>query len=141
VAETAMLLVAGGAAGIALASWAADLLHAFQPGFSLPLRFDLSLDARVLAFAVAMTGVAGAIVGLAPAWQATGLDLVGALRDTRGHDRGTRARLRHALVVGQVALSMVLLVAAGLFVRTVQRASAVDPGFDPSGVSSARVDL
>jgi predicted permease len=141
VAETAILLVAGGAAGIVLAVWAADLLHAFQPGFSLPLRFDLSLDARVVAFAIAMTAVAGAIFGLAPAWQASRLDLVTAIRDGRVSEGGTRGRVRRALVVGQVALSMVLLVAAGLFVRAVQRARVVDPGFDLNGVSSARVDL
>ena len=141
VAETALLLVAGGAAGVVLAWWAADLLHAFQPGFSLPLRFDLDLDARVLAFAAAATVVAGAVFGLVPAWQAARLDLVTSLRDGRGSEGGTRARVRRALVVGQVALSMVLLVAAGLFVRTLQQARSIQPGFDVDGVASARVDL
>jgi predicted permease len=141
VSETLLLFVLGGTAGVVLAAWAADLLHAFQPGWSLPLRFDLSLDARVFAFGALLTLVAGAVFGLMPAYQASRLDLVPALRDGRGSEGGTPARLRRALVVGQVALSMVLLVAAGLFVRTLQRAGVVDPGFDPDGVSSARLDL
>jgi predicted permease len=141
VAETALLVVAGAAGGLVLAVWAADLLHAFQPGFALPLRFDLSIDGRVLAFTAGATALAAVLFGLVPAWQASGLDLVAALGAGRGGEGGTRARLRHALVVGQVALSMVLLVAAGLFVRTLQRARVVDPGFDLAGVSTARLDL
>jgi predicted permease len=130
-AEALLLFVVGGAAGVGLAAWAADLLHAFQPGFAVPLRFDLGLDARVLGFAALLTLVAAVAFGLVPALQASRLDVLPALRDG----------LRRALVVGQVALSMVLLVAAGLFVRTLQRARAVDPGFDPDGVSTARLDL
>jgi predicted permease len=140
-AETVLLLVMGGAAGLTLAAWATDLLHAFQPRFVIPLRFDLGLDARVLAFAAVMTGVAGALFGLLPAWRASRLDLVTALRDGRGGEGGTPARARRALVVGQVALSMVLLVAAGLFVRTLQRARVTDPGFEVDGVTTARLDL
>ena len=140
-AEALLLFVVGGAAGVGLAAWAADLLHAFQPGFVVPLRLDLGLDARVLAFAAVLTLLAGLAFGLVPALQASRLDVRPALRDGRGSESGSRARVRRALVVGQVALSMALLVAAGLFVRTLQRARAVDPGFDPDGVSTARLDL
>jgi predicted permease len=140
-AETAMLLVAGAAVGITLGGWSADLLHAFQPGLSLPLRIDLGLDRRVLAFTLVMTAAAGAIFGLVPAWQASGIDVLPALRDGANRGGTPRARLRQVLVVGQVALSTVLLVAAGLFVRTLQRARVVDPGFAVEGVSTARLDL
>ncbi|HVR72013.1 MAG TPA: ABC transporter permease [Vicinamibacteria bacterium] len=140
-AEALLLLLAGGAFGVALAAWAADLLHAFQPGFVVPLRFDLGLDVRVLAFAALATLVAGVAFGLVPALQASRLDLASALRDGRAEEGGTRARARRALVVGQIALSMVLLVAAGLFVRTLQRARVLDPGFGLDGVTTARLDL
>jgi putative ABC transport system permease protein len=140
-AETVMLVVAGAAAGVVLASWGADLLHAFQPAFSMPLRVDLALDAPVLGFAVALTVLVGVVFGLFPAWKASRLDLVTALRDGRGTEDRARARVRHGLVVGQVALSMVLLVAAGLFGRTLQRARQVDPGFQVERVTTARVDL
>ena len=140
-AEALLLFLVGGAAGVGLAAWAADLLHAFQPGFVVPLRLDLGLDARVLAFSALLTLVAAVAFGLVPALQASRLDVLPALRDGRAGETGSRTRLRRALVVGQVALSMVLLVAAGLFVRTLQRARAVDPGFDPDGVSTARLDL
>jgi predicted permease len=140
-AEALLLFLAGGAAGVALAAWASDLLHAFQPGFVVPVRFDLGLDARVFAFVTALTLLAGVAFGLVPALQASRLEVLPALRDGRGNEGGSPARVRRALVVGQVALSMVLLVAAGLFVRTLQRARSVDPGFDPEGVSTARLDL
>jgi predicted permease len=140
-AEALLLFLVGGAAGVGLAAWTADLLHAFQPGFVVPLRLDLGLDGRVLSFAASLTLVAGVVFGLVPALQASRLDVLPALRDGRGSAGGSRARVRRALVVGQVALSMALLVAAGLFVRTLQRARAVDPGFDPEGVSTARLDL
>jgi predicted permease len=139
-AETVGLFVLGGLAGVAVAFWTVDLLHAFQPAFPVPLRFDLRLDARVLAFAAAATILAGAVCGLVPALQSTREDILPALKDARVAG-GPRLRLRRLLVAGQVALTTLLLVGAGLFLRTLQSARTVDPGFDPDGVHSARLDL
>jgi predicted permease len=138
--ETVLLFALGGAAGIALAAWTADLLHAFQPSFPVPLRFDLGLDGRVLAFALVSTLVTAVLFGLAPALQTSRLDLVPALKNAAGRDGG-RSRLRSVFVAGQIALSVVLLAGAGLLGRTLQRARSLDPGFDPRGVQTARLDL
>jgi len=140
-AETLGLFVLGGAVGVAVAFWTTDLLHAFQPAaFPMPLRFDLRLDVRVLAFAIAATVITGLSCGLVPALQAARADPLPALKDSRL--AGTpRLRLRSLLVAGQVALTTLLLVGAGLFLRTLQTARAIDPGFDPEGVHTARLDL
>ena len=139
--ETLGLFVLGGGVGVALAFWTADLLHAFQPtAFPVSLRFDLRLDARVLAFAAVLTALTGVACGLVPAMQASRVDPLPALKDSRLG--GTpRLRLRSALVAGQVALTTLLLVGAGLFVRTLQTARTIDPGFQPEGVHTARLDL
>jgi predicted permease len=140
-AETLMLFAVGGAAGVALAHWSADLLHTLQPRFPVPLRFDLGVSGRVLAFAAGVTAVAGATFAAFAAVQAGRLGSSSALREGRGGEPRGRARLRASLVVTQVALSMVLLVVAGLFMRSVQNARHVDVGFDPAGVVTARLDL
>jgi predicted permease len=124
-AETLALFVLGGLAGVALASSSADLLHAFQPAFPVPLHFDLSLDLRVLAFAIAATVLTGVVCGLVPALHAGRVDILTGLKDARL--AGTpRLRLRGLLVAGQVALTTLLLVGAGLFLRTLQTARSVD---------------
>jgi predicted permease len=140
-AETLGLFVLGGLAGVALAFWTADLLHAFQPAaFPLALEFDLRLDGRVLAFAGVMTVVTGLVCGLVPALHASRVSVLPALKDSRL--AGTpRLRLRSALVAGQVALTTLLLVGAGLFLRTLQTARTIDPGFRADGVHTARLDL
>jgi len=139
--ETLGLFVLGGVAGVAVAFWTADLLHAFLPtAFPIPLRFDLRLDGRVLTFAAAVTALTGLVCGLVPALQASRVDPLPALKDSRL--AGTpRLRLRSALVAGQVALTTLLLVGAGLFLRTLQTARTIDPGFDTEGVHAARLDL
>jgi predicted permease len=139
-AETLALFVLGGLAGVALAFWTADLLHAFQPAFPVPLHLDLRLDVRVLTFATAATALTGVVCGLVPALQASRVDILTALKDARLAG-APRLRLRGLLVAGQVALTTLLLVGAGLFLRTLQTARSVDPGFDPQGVHTARLDL
>jgi predicted permease len=140
-AETLGLFVLGGVAGVAVAFWATDLLHAFLPtAFPIPLHFDLRLDLRVLAFAAAVTVAAALVCGLVPALHAARVDPLPALKDSRL--AGTpKLRLRGLLVAGQVALTTLLLVGAGLFLRTLQTARTIDPGFDPEGVHTARLDL
>jgi len=101
---------------------------------------SLALDGRVIAFTIGLSLIAALLSGLAPALQASKADLVVALKnDTQGP--AGRSLLRHAFVVAQVAFSLMLVVGAGLFVRALERAGAIDPGFDPRGVELASVDL
>jgi putative ABC transport system permease protein len=137
--ESLMLALAGGAAGIVLAAWLAGTLNAFAARLPFPVEFDLSLDYRVLAYAVVLSGLTAIVFGLAPARHAARVDLVPSLKDDGGGVG--RQRMRRALVVGQVALCSVLLVWGGLFARSVARVNNVNPGFDPAGVLVADIDL
>ena len=108
------------------------------PG-DLPFRFDLQFDWRVFGYIAAVALASGIGVGLLPALRASRADLNSVLREGgRGTaDGGGRQRARSVLVVAQVAVSLVLLVAAALFVRSVQSAESIDLGFDPSHVLNA----
>lgn len=135
--ETMLLSVIGGVGGIALANWTIALLMSFQPPIPIPINLDLSLDRTVLVFTIAVSVAAGLIFGLVPALQSTNPDVAPTLRDEAGATTGSRRRwsLRNGLVVGQVALSFVLLIGAGLFVRSLQKAQTIDPGFDTSAAA------
>lgn len=137
--ENIVLYLLGGAAGLLLAMWMGNALSAWRPsGLDVPL--DLSPDARVLTFALLATLATGVVFGLAPAVRASRPDLLPALREAQGGP-ARRARLRSGFVVAQLTMSLVLLVAAGLFVRTLQHALTVNPGFEPDGVVVAGIDL
>jgi len=137
--ETLLLFAAGGIVGALLAAWSADALMAFQPRFAIPLALDLSLDRRVLAFTTLTTLASGLLFGLAPVRDALRVDVVGALKSGAGGER--QSRLRQLFVVGQVALSLLLLVAAGLFLRALGRARNFDPGFDSDRVQMASLNV
>jgi predicted permease len=137
-AETWLLFAAGACGGLLLARWAAEVLVSFQPRFATPLRFDLQLDAQAVLFAVLVSATAGSIAALVPARVGARAELVGALK---GLGAPERSRLRSALVVGQVALSIALLAAAGLFLRALQRARGLDPGFAVEGVQIANLNV
>jgi putative ABC transport system permease protein len=142
-AESVLLSLLGGAAGAVGAAWTADVLSTFRPPLPVPVVLDLALDLRVLAFALAVSIATGVLFGLAPALAATRTDVVSALKDD-GAATGTgpqRSRLRNALVVGQVSVALLLLVASGLFVRSLRNAHAIDPGFEAGGLAMASVDL
>lgn len=128
--ETVLLGLLGGVAGIVLARWTLDLLLGLQPPIPVPIELDVSLDHTVLYFTLAVSLAAGLLFGLAPALQATSPDIAPTLKDGAGR-RGKLRRfdLRSTLVVTQVAFSFVLLIGAGLFVRSLQKARAIDPGF------------
>jgi predicted permease len=135
--ESMLLGVAGGALGLVVASLSLKLIIASRPAI-LGLNFvDFSLDARVLIFTFGVSLVTGLLFGLAPALQATGASVVVALKDnTRGAGRGRkRFGLANLLIVGQVALSLIALITATLFMRSSQAASAIDPGFDVAHVA------
>ena len=128
---------------VLLAYWALRALSAFRPPLPIAVTLDVSLDPTVLVFALALSLIAGLGFGLLPALQASRLDLVSGLRDdtAAGSARLRRLSLRNLLLVGQVAVSVVLVVGAGLFLRSVQRASGVDLGFDPENVAVMNLDL
>ncbi len=128
--ESLLLALAGGAAGIVLAYWCADLLLAFKPPTPVPVDLQIAIDVRVLLFTFALATLTGIVFGLAPALRAWRPDMVTALKNESGA-AGARqhSRLRNSLVVAQVAVSLVLLIASGLFLRSLLNASAMDVGF------------
>ena len=138
--ESTLLFLIGGSGGLVLARLMTGALLSLLPAVPLPIDVTLALDGRAVVFTLTLSLVAAILSGLAPAFHASRADVVGALKsDTQGGPE--RIWLRHAFVVSQVALSIVLVVGAGLFARALQRASEIDPGFDPHGVELATLDL
>jgi putative ABC transport system permease protein len=133
-AETAVLYAIGAAGALALASWGTSALVFLGPA-DIPRLADTVLDGRVLAATLLLSLATAIIFGLAPAIQGAAADPADALRaDGRGASAGrARQRFRIALVISEVALSVVLLVGAGLALRSLARLTAVDPGFDADG--------
>jgi predicted permease len=128
--ETTILSLVAGALGLALSVWLLRVLVRADLPLPIPISLDLSPDWTVLVFTLAVSALAGALLGIVPAWQSTRPDLVAALKsDSRSGGRPGHVRWRNALVIAQVTLSLVLLVGAGLFLRSFQRVLAVDPGF------------
>ena len=128
--ETLVLGLLGGLAGIGLAQGLLGLLVRADLPLPLPIDLDLRLDSNVLLFSLVLSLAAGCLLGLAPALQNLRGDLTSTLRnETAGAGQGGKLRLRNALVVAQVAMSLVLLLVAGLFVRSMDRIQSVDPGF------------
>src|SRR5262245_1890403 len=142
--ESVVLSLVGGLCGVALA-WA--VIQAVEaappPPGALPLAFVFAIDQRVLLFSVALSFVTGILFGVAPALKASRPGLVSALKDasTPCGDRGVRFELKKVLVVAEVALSLLLLIAAGLFVRSLQSARAIDPGFEAGKLVSAPLNI
>lgn len=136
--EGLVLAAAGGVAGVLLAAWAGQLIGAYATDMlPIPTTFDFTLDRTVLLFAGVVSVVTALVFGLAPAWSASRPELVPALKDTLESSGGghRRVTLRDALVVGQLALSLVLLVSGALLARGLVVARATDLGFDPSRIA------
>ena len=128
--ETTLLSLLAGGAGVGLAIWLLDLLSTADLPLPTPVTLDLGLDGNVLGFTFGVSVVAGALLGLVPALQSTRPDVAGALRsENAGGGQPGQLRWRNALVVTQLTISLVLLVGAGLFLRSFQRVQSVDPGF------------
>jgi putative ABC transport system permease protein len=141
-AESALLALAGGALGALAAAWLTDVLVALNPG-ALPHVGDIGVDGQVLLFALAVAALTALLFGAAPALSVVGASPGAALREagrslTAGRDR---QRLRSAIVVAEIGMALVLLVGAGLLLRSVDRLLRVDPGFDPARVLAASVAL
>lgn len=141
--ENVLLSVCGGVLGLALGYATMAVLKAATPPFSLPREANITIDARVLLFTLALSVLTGIIFGLAPAIQATRPDLAGSMKEGgRGASTGgARQRFRAALVVIEVALAFVLLTCAGLLIRSFFQMRQVDPGFDSTNVITAGLPI
>ena len=137
--ESALLSIAGGAAGLLLVPWVVDSLMFFRPWATFAL--DVQLNARILGFSFLLMVASGFFFGIAPALQSLRTALVPALKEERGAGgAGGRGRLRGALVVVQLALSVAVLVTAGLCLRSLRGLQAIDAGFDPNRVLAMSLD-
>ena len=135
--ESLMLSLAGGTIGFFVAIWSKDILRSLVPFGGGPNQKGISIDPRVLIFALVVSVLSGLLFGLAPALQASRPDLVPTLKGDITMpvgSHGFRVNLRMALVVAQVGLSLFALITAGLFVRSLQKAQSVNPGFNPENV-------
>jgi predicted permease len=141
--ESLLLSAIGGLTGAAIGRWLSGMIARIPFPADLPIRFDLAFDWRVFAYIAAVALAAGLLVGLLPAFRASRTNLNDALREGgRGMAEGsTSHRLRGLLVVSQVAVSLVLLVAAGLLVRSVRQAQSIDLGFDHTNVLNLSMDV
>ena len=140
--ESLLLFVLGGITGFAVLFCARKFLLQFVPE-SLPRLNDISISWDVLAFAIVVSVAAGTIFGLAPAWLTSRLDLTTTLRQEGRGSNGSRrrSRLRHVLVIGELALSLVLMVAAGLLLRSFWDLFKVQLGFNPTRVMAIETTL
>ena len=142
--ESVLLGVLGGAAGLLIAFGALQVIRAINPG-NIPRLDAIVLDAPVLAFTFAVSVVTGILFGLVPAIRAARVDLSGSMKAGGRSSQGeggfgsSRRRLRSLLVVAEVAISLMLLIGAGLLLRSFVRLQNVSPGFDPDGVISMRL--
>jgi putative ABC transport system permease protein len=137
--ESVLLAGMGGAGGLLLAWWGLISLLAITPA-DLPRVQEINLDGRVLLVTLALSLLTGIGFGLAPAFQFARQDIYATLKEgTRGTEGTRRSRLRRLLVVAEVALALVLLVGAGLLLRSFQKLQSVEPGFDPDEVLTMRI--
>ena len=139
--ETFALVLISGLVGSLVATWLTELLLRFQRDIPVPAVFDLSADFRVMAFTVVATLLAGVLSGITPALQATRTDVVSSLKEESGSATYRHLRLRNTLVVAQVAMSLLLLIAGGLFLRALSHASSMNPGFDSANIYVTSFDL
>jgi predicted permease len=142
VTESLMLAALGGAAGVLVGTWAARVLATMRLPGDLPVRFDFTLDGRVLAYAVTVALVTGLLAGIMPAVRVSGGDLDRTLRQSRQGSPGADGyRIRGLLVVAQIAFCFILLATAGLFVRSLFEAERADLGFRAEGVLNMHMDV
>jgi predicted permease len=139
--ESVVLAMGGGLLGVVLSLWATRALSTFQTPAPVPLDLSVSIDWRVLLYTFGVSVGSGLLFGLAPAWAASRTILTSALK---GEDilarPGRRWTLRNVLVVAQIAMSLVLLCATGLFLRSMQSAAGIDIGFRSRGILMMSVD-
>ena len=140
ITETLVLFIAGCGLGLLLTRWLTSLLLAVLPTLPVPLGIDFVVDWRVVTFAAAISLRIGRAVWARPCAAGFAPELVPALK-SEGNGAGGRHRLRSAFIVAQVTISLVLVIAGGLFVRALGRAASIDPGFDQTNVDVISLDL
>jgi putative ABC transport system permease protein len=140
ITESILLALCGGLLGILFALWGTNALLALVPE-DIPRAAEVSADLGVLGFAMLVSFITGTLFGLAPSLQYSGQNLQESIREGSGrHASGLKSnRLRNLLIIGEVAVSLFLVVGAGLMMRTFFTLNVVDPGFNPENVYSARV--
>jgi predicted permease len=139
--ESVLLGLLGGVVAVLLSAWGVTVLVNMVAGETSSLPLDVTPDARILGFTLAVSLLAGILFGLAPAYRITGVDLARSLKGGRlGTSRGTGWNLPKTLVVSQVALSLLLLVCAGLLVRSLRNLAKQDFGFTPEHVLEVGID-
>ena len=141
--EGTLLAILGGVAGLIIAYWAQGVLWSFRPPFLNADAIDIRPDARVLLFTVAVALTTGIVFGLAPAMESSRPDLAAELKEKTSAPASGRGpfTLRNLLVAGQIALSLVALIGAGLFLRSLQNAQKISPGFDVDHLAVLSFDL
>ena len=140
-AESIVLSLAGGAAGLLLAFWLASLFAAWRPPIDIPVIPALHIDLRVMLFTAAVSIFTGVLFGLAPALQSSRAQLAPALKNESVAERLRRFQIRDVLIAAQVAMSVVLLVGSVLVLRSLQNALTVPLGFDPRHVALVSYNL
>ncbi len=140
--ESVLLALLGGLAGVVLASGIVQLMLRLIPDFAIPVDLDVGIDWRVLLFTFGMSTLAGILLGLAPALKSSNANLADTLRGEAGSGLSTnrKVNLRSVLIAAQMSLSLVLLVGAGLFVRSFRSALVVDLGFSQEPAAIVSVD-
>lgn len=141
VLESLVLAVLAGALGLLFAQWAGQALAGFTPTADIPINTEHPWDWRVYGFTVLVSVVAGVGTGLWPAIRASRTDLTETLKEGGGRVAPGRHRLRNALVMGQVTMSLVVLICAGLFVHSLRQLAGLSLGFRPDGLLMASLDL
>jgi predicted permease len=142
--ESVLLALLGGSVGLLIAFWTIDLLKTTPPPVGIfSFNLDFSIDGRVLGFTLALSLLTGVVFGLAPALQSSRPDLLPSLKDESYSPVQSRRRftMRNLLVVAQLALSLTLLIGAGLFLRSLWRIQNVHPGFDADKVLTATLNI
>jgi len=142
--ESLVLALAAGVIGAFVSRWSGALLHAFLPPLPIPVAIDAGLNARVLLFATLVSVLTGGLLGLAPGLQsARAGDLMTPLKTGSGGNSAPwhRGRMRQGLIVVQVALALVLLVSAGLFIQVLAQARDLDPGFQARNGLVGAIDV
>ncbi len=139
--ESLVLACAGCAVGLALAYWMIHTLSLYlNAGKTSGNGLVVTLDPLMIGFAILLTFLTAIVFGLAPAWQSTKPDIVPELKKAQGQMGNTGAKMRRFLVVAEIALSMMILFAAGLMTRTLGKLKTIDLGFDPGRVLMLRID-
>lgn len=138
--ETLVLFVVAAVTAVPLAIWLSSVLQSFLPSLPLPISIEWAVGTRALLFALGLALFTGLIFGLAPARHAMRTDLSAALHGHASTATRERLRLRHTLVVAQVALSLTMVITAGLFVRTLLSAASISPGFRIANIDVVTVD-